>query len=228
MSEKALNITVEQWQGIQDIVAHEDNELLRWLEIMPLMEGKSKDYYRSLTTSEFWKQAKPYKERFDKIPDAAMPTKWEHEGRTFLCDVRLNKITGGMFIDSTELGKIKGEPHTHMHKMLAIFWHEKGKDYAEDYEERAEFIRKHMPMYVALPTYEHFFQLWIASLPAIQRSLSQEAAEIGLQKVGDGTLPLTGWRGVSERIGNTLLQWVLSSFLTIWRILPTRASERSK
>lgn len=227
---KQFDVTVRQWQIIHDIIQTEENELLRWLDIMPIITDKSKEHFRSMKVSEFWKIANEYKYGlFDKPVTGPLPSRWEHEGRVMVCDVRLNKITGGMFIDSLELGKeYKGnDPTQLMHKFLGIYWMDKDGKYDPDtYQERCEYILNNMPMHIALPTYEHFFQLWIASLPAIQAYLNRQAAGIGLQTDGDGTLRSTGWLMGKGRIGITLPKWVSLNSLITW--LTSRIRRKGK
>lgn len=225
---KQFDVTVKQWQLIQSIVENEDNELLRWLDIMPILTDKTRDHYRQMIVTDFLNLTIPYRAMFETKADTTLPSKWEHDGRVFVCDVRLQKITGGQFIDACELGKDDAPAVEKMHKMLAIFWREQGKSHAEDFEERATFIQEHMPMHTALPTYTHFFQLWIESLPAIQAYLSKKAAGIGSPIGGGGTPRSTGWRRVTGKIGTTLRKWVSLSSLTTWRTSRTKAKGKSR
>lgn len=242
---KQFDVTVKQWQLIQSIVENEDNELLRWLDIMPILTDKTREHYRAMLSSDFWKEANQYKfGLFEKPLQGPMPTRWEHKGRVMVCDPRLNKITGGRFIDSLELSKeYRGDPYLLMHKFLAIYWMDEPKKkwfsrflptrtnpkYDPDtYQERHEYILENMPVYIALPTYTHFFQLWIESLPAIQLYLSKKAAGIGSPTGGGGTLHSTGWRRVTGKIGTTLRKWVSLSSLTTWRTSPTKAKGRTR
>lgn len=183
------DITIKSWQHINRVMKDEDHELLRWIDILPDLEGVTKEHVRAMPMLEFGKLIAEWKEVFAKPITATLKKEWKHGGKTYVCNPDLRRIKAGQFIDASVVGK--GESLHDYHKFLAIWWHEKGKGYdPEGFEDRCEYIREHMPMSIAYPVSAHFFQVWIESLPAIQSYLKTREAQLtGLLSDGTGTPP---------------------------------------
>lgn len=194
------DITIKQWQHITKVVEEQPDELLRWIEILPELEPITKDQIRQLTTSEFGKVIAPYKELLASEPELIVKKKWSHEGKKFVCNHDLRKLTiermegltsikAKHFIDSSELSKM-GKAQETYHIFCAIWWEEEGKGYdASNMLERAEYLRNNMPMSIALPVSAHFMQVWMDSLPAIQTYLAGKVKAAGLATDGTGIVP---------------------------------------
>lgn len=171
------DITVAQWQHIARVIETEDNELLRWLEILPVLEPITKDQLRQLSLKDFGALTARWKHVFSDIPKTVVVKRWQFGDRVFICDPDIKAMKAGQFIDGAEI-QGKHDAIDSYHQFLAIWWHEEGKGYDPvNFDTRAEFIKKHMPMGVAYPISNHFFQLWLASLPAIHDYLKREAAK---------------------------------------------------
>ena len=191
------DITIKQWQHITKVVDEQPDELLRWIEILPELEPITKDQIRQLSTIDFGKMVGPYKELLNQELEQIVRKKWKHDGRVFVCNHDLRKLTiermegltsiqAKHFIDSSELSKM-GKAQETYHIFQAIWWEDEGKGYdPANLTERAEYIRENMPMDIALPISNHFFQLWIDSLPAIQTYLKGKENQVGLVKGGTG------------------------------------------
>lgn len=181
------DITVAQWQHIQNVLETEENELLRWVQILPVLMPITQEQIRAMKTSKFGKLIAPWKALFEQPNTNSLASTWTHGDKEFVCDVDLRNITGGQFIDASELNK-SGDVMQNYHTFLALWWHEKEKGYDAKYlVDRAEYIKQHMPMSIAFPTANHFFLLWVESLPAIQTYLRAKGEQVaGLASNGTG------------------------------------------
>lgn len=196
------DLTVGKWQHIVATIEAQELEITRWLDILPVLEGKPRTYYEELPQSAFGKAIEPWKELLDTVPPTLLPKRWQSAGRKFVCVPEINKLKAAQLVDSSELGKDGNKPGE-LHLFLAIYWHEEGKGYdAAGFQERAAFIRDNMPMDIGHATTHHFFALWIALQPAILSYLNKRAAHLtGSPNNGTGTQRWTGWRRAVGRIG---------------------------
>lgn len=196
------DITVGQWQAIDNILENETNELLRWLDILPIIEDITKTQLRAMSQKAFGNMVGPWKELLEKMPEAVMTTVWKHEGKTFKATTNLDEMTFGQFIDASSIGK-RVRPTQDLHRFLAI-WYSAGKYDPTAFEENASYFQRHMPMSVAYPISNHFIAVWTASLPAIQTYLKAAADQVGSLSGGTGTQRSTGWQRVIGWFGTPL------------------------
>lgn len=142
------NITIEQYYAIRACDDMYKDGLHEGLAKLAVAEGVTLDEVLDMKTGRVAALQDKHEYLNTPVPMRAAK-KWD--GYNLTSNIR--HITAGQFIDMMSVAEMEGDDHLHL--MMACV--AKGKD--DDFKERAEHIRKNMPITIAIGHTGFFLQL---------------------------------------------------------------------
>ena len=164
------NITIGQYYKIQDEVEAWEHPIKKGVAPLVILSGYTMDELLDMEASKLAK----LQDKYDFIRQRMKPktiTKWNG----YKIEARINKLTAGQYIDIDSIRKEKGE--NKYHQYMAIL----AKGEIDDFEKKAEYFRKEMPITVAMGTASFFLQQWQKYQQLIQHSLTKEMQKMEKQ-----------------------------------------------
>lgn len=161
------DITILKFQEIQAAIAmNPDNEFEQWYNILSLVDGQDKDYYKfKLKFGEFKKKIEEYL----WIMSEKMPDEWVKdftvEGERFFVQQHATEWNGEQLISMINLTKDKDQIINNTHLILATLCLKEPREVVDlhEFERRAKMFQEKLCILTAYPI-SFFFALFLAKL----------------------------------------------------------------
>jgi len=168
------DVTIGQYYAIQDEVDAWEHPIKKGVAPLVVLAGFTMDELLDMEASKLAK----LQEKYDFIRQPMKSknvTKWNG----YKIEARIEKLTAGQYIDIDSIKREKVENKYHLY--MAIL----AKGEIEDFEKKAEYFKKEMPITVASGVASFFLRQWQKYQDNIQHYLTREmkAAEKDLKRL---------------------------------------------